>query len=451
MSRNVHRPLTTAVDLPSLVPAPTKSFLPKPSSTGRIFIVIVIVAVFAVLLFPFEIFSHALRTSDQYTNPLSFSRSRFIHLTDWSQDDNPLDLWEASWADHRLLAASPMGDFLPGALTKVTSLQNPTSCGNASFLLFDYRSSLGFGAVAKHIVVALHAALQTGRVLVLDEENVFYWTTGCPGSKNGRHECYFRPLSEKCSYKTVMRLVKDKTLPMLTIDGDSLPPDAPWPFVPHAREDTPDVVRFRQSKGPDLWFKSFLYGYELSDTVPGVIRDLLSDLPKQVHSKYLTPDTNARRVWLIALAYYFLRLNSDTARDVRSQMQFLLNTSRPVHDRFIGLPVRASDKCYGNSLGELGEMNCVTLAEAMLHAHMLALGETSVTKAIITSEDPAAITSEKIAEAQGNITFHEPFQVVLNTLDEVAGTGAPRKRISKASNAKLLKASLVTLHLQSQA
>ena len=115
------------------------------------------------------------------------------------------------------------------------------------------------------------------------------------------------------------------------------------------------------------------------------------------------------------------------------------------------MPIRASDKCYGNAINGPGEMACLPLATVMDHVHRIAFGHPHITYAIVTSEDATAITESKVTEAMANLTDSYRLAIVRNVGDKPPGSGSPRNRTADASNAVLLKSSLVTLHLQALA
>lgn len=361
-----------------------------------------------------------------------------------SSNTSLLDIWLKSWTDPSLLAISPMGDILPEILAVLDKRQNPPNCSEASFLVLDPSRRAGFGSVVKSVITGFHLAVRTNRVFLVDSRRPFFWTKGCDNiSREGQLECFFQAQSRKCSYKRVSELLHRGKLREVKVADQ---PDGFTPNIPTADAAEPNVAFLSRTRRSG--FNNQIYRFqEHSDFLVSIAPNISS----HARRRHLQTISSSRRVWTTALVYYLLRLRSTTARHIQSQLQKILKTDNPNYSQLLGLPIRASDKCKNNSFGSKGEMNCVSLSEIMDRVQRVAFAAPGITHAIVTSEDSSAITEEKIHAAQTEIHVKKPLQVIRNHLDVPPETGSVRMNKSIGTPADLLKASLVTMHLQSLA
>ncbi|PXF43213.1 hypothetical protein BWQ96_07042 [Gracilariopsis chorda] len=198
-------------------------------------------------------------------------------------------------------------------------------------------------------------------------------------------------------------------------------------------------------------FSDFLHSFPYQDDFVEQVKRLVPSAPLDV----LKPEAHARRLWLSAAAFYTTRLNNRVAARVRSEVEkALIANGRPGPPRLIGVPVRASDKCYDNRKHPgPGEMTCMTLEETADVVMRLALMQPELTHVIITSEDAGAISEDKVRDAFGGFPFRKPLHVVRYVEDVQPGTGHTNRVLKKLGKkqAQLLDSMLIVLHMQALA
>ncbi|PXF43214.1 hypothetical protein BWQ96_07043 [Gracilariopsis chorda] len=145
-----------------------------------------------------RVLPNATRVEPQFTTDFSF----IIH-------------WASAWDDYSALRDAPLGDILADLVEALDQHQNPVDCAKVSYLIFEYRTALGFGSQIRHIIAAFYTALQTDRVFVLSDGLSFYWANGCPDKANNRRFiCHFRPLSQTCPFSRVKKLIDGGRIPV---------------------------------------------------------------------------------------------------------------------------------------------------------------------------------------------------------------------------------------------
>ncbi|KAI0557606.1 hypothetical protein FGB62_285g012 [Gracilaria domingensis] len=209
-------------------------------------------------------------------------------------------------------------------------------------------------------------------------------------------------------------------------------------------------MRFSPKKMGQQEFRSFLHGFpHQGDFVKQVNRLLPS-----ASEDDLKPEAHARRLWLSAATFYITRLNKRSADRVRSGVEKALQESdRPGPPRLIGVPVRASDKCFGGDHPGPGEMACIALEDMGDAVMRLVLMQPELTHVIVTSEDASAISEDKVEKAFGHFPFRKGLHVVRYGEDVRPGTGNTNRVLKKlgVKQARLLDSMLVVLHLQALA
>lgn len=358
--------------------------------------------------------------------------------------------WEHQFENYTLLETSPTGQLLTDLMHGLHARQHVSNCSNSSFVIVSYSTSLGFGAYARHLMVILREAIRADRVMLLNHNVKLFWMKGCPNAPfEGNFECFFRPLSETCPSAVVQNLVANGTLTEVAMESSST-------HIPVANAHRPSVVHFDVSNMPQASFKSMLHGFKDKTDFS---EQLHSFAPLAVKKRLFEPHETSeasRRLWLVMSAWYLLRLNTETATDVSSVLlEIFVKTNVADFSSIIGIPLRASDKCFGdNTYPGPGEMECVSLAEVVTVAHRFAFAQATITHMIISSEDQNLITPSKVNSAQRNVTFRSrDLHVIRNPVDIPPGTGSTGRVLKKlhTNPAKLLRASLVTLHLQALA
>lgn len=365
------------------------------------------------------------------------------------------DTWQASFKDYSMLESSPMGDILPDVLNGMGKWQNPVNCSAASYFIFHYKTSYGFGAHVVHWVKLFHVALRTKRVFLFEDDHAQFWMSQCNDKeKDGRHECYFQTMSRTCPFIKVKELVREGALTRYDVDGPNMVDLEGLPVVPIADDRRPSAVFFSQPRLAYSAWQHMIDIYRYQKDFPEIIEDLVQDLKPEVARKYLEPLDNARRTWNSCASFYLTRLRDEIAADIRKKLEVLIQVPSFDMSRVIGLPLRGSDKCFGNKIEGPGEMSCVSLSKAMEEAHRIAYGQPMLTHIIITSEDRQAISVDRINDAQGKIPFHDPLMVIKNSFDDPPGTGNVWMRKGLKTNAtfgEMMESSLLSLHLQALA
>ncbi len=354
-----------------------------------------------------------------------------------------ISTWKQAFSNPKALSTAPLGAILAPAHEALNRIQNPTDCSTASFLLYSYSSSNGFGAVVKHLTTAFYTALRSGRIFVLDDTNQFYWAKGCLGG--ARFECFFLPLS-RCSPTEIRRLVEIGKLRQIDVNRESTKDEVGVPVIPPVDPTQPSVVRFSIPMGKS---KSLFYSLTNRNDSGDVLRSILEGTHIDDEQRpFLSPGRNAQRTLNTVLASYIVRLNHPTALRTGMTVAHVLNHYGILGNessRVIGVPVRGSDKCYKNTIDKTGEMRCVKPSIALNYARRVAIANPSLTHALLTSESANTIKGNfKANDDEGQWVS---LQVMRNFLDVPAGSGGRKKRRDK-SMAELLAASLVTLHLQ---
>eukprot|EP00178_Gracilaria_changii_P003000 TRINITY_DN14402_c0_g3_i1.p1 TRINITY_DN14402_c0_g3~~TRINITY_DN14402_c0_g3_i1.p1 ORF type:complete len:490 (+),score=80.37 TRINITY_DN14402_c0_g3_i1:1198-2667(+) len=358
--------------------------------------------------------------------------------------------WASAWNDYSVLRDAPLGQMLADLVQALHRHQNPADCASANFLIFEYNTALGFGAQIRHIAAAFYTAVQTDRVFVLSDRVPFYWANGCPReAHNRRFTCHFRALSETCPFSKVRRLIKSGAVRVVDADYSSMHNFA----RNNIATATPSALRLSQ-KTLGARFTHFLNSFAFQDDFAAQLKLLLPSVP--LH--HLQPHAHARRLWLSAAAFYVTRLNEHAAAHVRSGVERALNRSaKPGPSRLIGMPIRGSDKCFGDGAhAGPGEMTCVSLHDAVDAVMRLALMQPELTHVIVTSEDASAVSEHKLNEvfdAFDAFNFGRRLRVVRHEEDCQPGTGNTKLVLSKLGKkqAQLLDSMLIVLHLQALA
>lgn len=130
-------------------------------------------------------------------------------------------------------------------------------------------------------------------------------------------------------------------------------------------------------------YKAMLRGSTDVRNVDNVTRSVAGDVSERAMQRYVQASGSARRAWFTCLANYFLRANEATASEARPQLEEILGADNPDASHAIGVPIRPSGKCRGNSLGELGEMACWSLERIFNHVHHVAFGRPTISRAVI--------------------------------------------------------------------
>lgn len=211
-----------------------------------------------------------------------------------------------------------------------------------------------------------------------------------------------------------------------------------------AKRSSPSVVIFKYHHRKFRYLRRAL---AQSKDCEAIIRNLIQEpLSPEQESKIL-PERNARRSLQIVLATYIIRLNDPTTLRTASAMKKVLKRygiAARDHHKVIGVPIRKSDKCKAHESAPIGEMLCVNTTIALEHARRIAFAAPSITHVLLTSEDESAISSEYEKTGKGQFV---KLEIMRNFLDLLPESGGPNKRQDK-SNAQLLEAMLITLHLQ---
>jgi len=327
----------------------------------------------------------------------------------------------------------------------------------------------------RHHLPALHAALRAGRVLLLDPDPPFYWATGCPhgAAAEGRWECHFQPLSRTCPHAAVADLVAAGRLTASTV---AIPrywwSDA---LVPHATAaGAADVVTL--TPGRNRHFYHTLFPAVPGAAPRGLFATLLPDgatppaprgdggasgergaagtaPPAPAPLWAGLPPAAARRAWLVGAVHFLTRLHARAAADVRAVLASSALAACPAGECLVGVPLRASDKCYGAH----PEMVCVTLPAALDAAARLAFAQPTITGVVLTCEDAAAIAPAAVARALAAVApWAPPLAVHRNAADDAppgsgAGRPAARRDGSVPSVGEVAAAALGSLHLQAGA
>lgn len=357
--------------------------------------------------------------------------------------DSPLEQWRLSFENSELLRSAPLGAVLAPTYSALNKLQEPENCSTGSFLLYEYSSSLGFGAVVKHLTSAFYSAIRTNRTFVLDDSKQFYWAHGC--NIGPRFECFFRPLST-CSPALIRQLVREKKLIYHKIPENPRLDRYGVPVILAADTKKPSVVKW---PFPSSMNKNLFWSINSRGDATEVLRLLLphGTIDANTELRYLQPERNAQRTLNVVLATYIVRLNEITANRTACALNRLLkrnNLNGNDSLRVIGVPVRRSDKCFGNKFDQTGEMRCVNASVALDYARRVAVANPTITHVLLTSEDDHAITSG--VEKQATSGWFK-LRVMRNYLDVPPGSGGSGIRKDK-SMAELLQAMLITLHLQ---
>ncbi|GAB0497579.1 hypothetical protein MMPV_008914 [Pyropia vietnamensis] len=423
------------------------------------------------------------------------------------------DVWERSWTNASLLRSSPGGELLAATVAALDAWQNPANCSAASYLLYRYHSSTGFGAQVRHHLPALHAALRSRRVLLLDTRRPFYWALGgCPldAADDGRWTCFFQPLSRSCPPTVVAALVARGALSAVTVQpGKDVHPALVVPIAgaPGAADvvtlDTRRSDRFHRAlfvepggNATDLTRILLSPGEALrragSSLIPGGDAAANATAAATATAASLSwmdlPPAAVRRAWLVAAIHTLTRLNARTAAVIRSARSASpatavcavgtgvvaagtvgagIGASGSVGGCTVGVPLRGSDKCFrgrggrerrrGFRLGA-GEMQCVPLAAAVDAAARLAFSQPHIDRMLLTSEDPSAIAPDAVAAAVAPTAPWAPPLAIYRAAEDIPpGTGSKviARRTEAAWRTPTLAevglASLTTLHLQAAA
>lgn len=347
------------------------------------------------------------------------------------------DRWERAFIDPNEYLDSAMGEIITPIHHKLNKLLNPVDCSKSSFVVMEYGASVGFGAQLTELVAAFAASLLSNRILILNDSLQFLWADGCP--EGPYVQCYFQNFSS-CSLEAVRSHIKDGRFKHILFDPEN-EPYGETPDIPDADPSVPSVVSFEHGRN---FFTMTRDGSHLNRVLFHLIGDSMT---KETKHKFNTKRL-VQRASQISLSTYLTRLNSKTATYVRSTIENIMSFYKLDGDDFyklIGVPVRKSDKCYNNTIWEFGEMECVELRDAIESAGRIAFSSPSITYALVTSEDESVLNETKRHPERS--TFM-PLKIITNFLDLPPGSGRNKMRTDK-SKYELMKAMLVTLHLQS--
>jgi len=154
-----------------------------------------------------------------------------------------------------------------------------------------------------------------------------------------------------------------------------------------------------------------------------------------------------------AALVYFWRLQPWLAEAISDNVRASLPSGFEP-SRTVGMPVRASDKCKGHSIGGSagGEMSCTSVEDLMKLPERIRRDiDPNVDTIIFTSEDPSYV--EKVRQFNEALPEGQRWKMVFNVRDVMQGTGSA-SQVSKTRNTeqatkkKVIESALTSLHLQ---
>lgn len=359
----------------------------------------------------------------------NLSEPKIVTNDDHITINKSLSMWLESWNDFRVLDFSPSGPPLRKLVQAIDARQNPTKCANQKFLVFSLFRSAGFGSLIKSYIIGFHVALMYDRIFLPDPNEKFFWSQGCSTANlDGSLECFFQSLSRSCKAESIIAMTESGVLSSKVVTKR----DYLYKRGDQRLSSSAQVV-FMRGKNSMVTFKD-------DSEISSVVENLNSDIAASEYSVLARNGIDERRLYITALTYYFLRLNSGTASFIHSSLQKLLPTELH-HDNIIGVPVRASDKCDR-------EMKCEDLSKIIDISHRIAFSFPGINSLIVTSEKESMSKEQTIHNAQ-NKTGQKVLRLIRNTQDIHPESGTPCDECWKESPAIMLRSSLVTMHLQS--
>lgn len=379
----------------------------------------------AVIVFVFGFFQKV-RISSCLINSSLKSDEKGLHQLNI---DELLSMWSMVWKNPELLDKSPSGPPLRRMIEAIHIKQNPKDCSRSRFLVYSLSRKAGFGSLVKSYIIGFHLALKYNRTFLVDPFESFFWTRGCKNADlDGNLECFFRPLSEKCSAKEIFRLSSLGKLQMkVTTKRHFINRDGYMNLASDA-----NVILFRGREG--------LIYFPNDTDFNAIVLDLVSDISTEELFALSGKGIDSRRLYITALTYFFLRLNDHMATYVFDSLSKILGSELNFRS-MIGVPIRVSDKCNR-------EMKCEDTANIVDVAHRIAFSFPEISSIIITSESSNASSLEAIGNAQ-NKSNRPPLRVIRNNMDIYPETGRACLKCWNNTPAAMLQSSMVTLHLQS--
>mmetsp|Transcript_34576 Transcript_34576/g.58078 ORF Transcript_34576/g.58078 Transcript_34576/m.58078 type:complete len:517 (-) Transcript_34576:133-1683(-) len=398
------------------------------------------------------------RSHDRSPNNLKHGRGRLTR-SDWG-GGRGVRLGDGLDVDKRLLAPRnysegryPSVETWP-ALRRIWKHQNPPECGSSRFIVWPYpnpASTRNIGSIFTTLMRWLPMTMVKNRILIVDDRN---WSLAdCP-SKNS--ECYFEPVTN-CSIA----------------DLDPLKGSDQYHIIKHLGENLDKIEHVRVWQVPGTWWMEVpIKEADLQETLfwPGKSRQ------------------HGCRTWSASLNY-LMRPKPwvQEAMDAR-----LVGTFPADFDpsKAVGLPIRASDKCFQHKVGHSanGEKECLPLETYMDIADSIREYDPEVKFLLLSSEDEnvvkriVAMNAErgstvdqsmvdqstsgmvgfpplhfKLAAAanathKGN-NSKKPWMIVTNKGDTTSGSGSATYFVEQAKQGKVflstqMVSALSSLHFQ---
>ncbi|KAL3917106.1 MAG: hypothetical protein SGILL_004867 [Bacillariaceae sp.] len=359
--------------------------------------------------------------------------------------------------------------------------QNPPDvyefqCPDAKFLVMNV-SSLGFGAVLNTVVLfGILVSLRTDRVPIFwgEEKPWLLAPRECPhGSQD--FQCYFLPLSPCVPSKAeIYNATRYGT-------NDNKPQQRKLRQMMKLPDDiNDDRVVFVDIGMLPAQFRSLEVAADIGNIVIETSRELMqawwanrnkcdgTDTLSSAENIQLNRSVSTiekalaliddriqrnetiERIGFEAVHVYMLRPNPRYSRILEQETTDFLDDLDGNFEQAVGLPIRGSDKCIGESTCLSFETYMDLAKDHYIHHASLPSSpfnprkiSTVSPRLVITTEDPNVF--RKSVAYRNNTRF--PFDIVLNENDNLQGTGKPTRGESFDGNATMVS-SLVSLAMQ---
>jgi len=280
--------------------------------------------------------------------------------------------------------------------------QHPQNCSKMKFIVWKFppkSSSRNIGSIYTNAMRWLPQAMVHDRILIFDDRD---WSLAdCP-SKNS--ECYFEPITN-CSIK----------------DLDSVPPSERFQIKDLTKAGVTRLVHAHRNtriwKAPASWWMH-------EDTLK--------------LEAWFWPAKSLQhgcRTWSAAI-YFMLRPKQWVQKAVDAR---LAGSFPPDFDptRTVGMPIRASDKCFGHRVRNSapGERQCLPPEKFWAVAEKIREYDPTVDTVLLSSEDRSWVAKlTQLAAASA-----KKWRVVTNKGDHMAGSGSATyfQQLSKKGNFSL--------------
>jgi hypothetical protein len=318
------------------------------------------------------------------------------------------------------------------ATRRIWQNQHPKDCSQAKFIVWrfpDKESTRNFGSIYIDVLNWMFLAIDKGRVLILDDRD---WSLGDCALKSS--ECYFKAITH-CKIENVMGLPSEQRFLITELSNEA-----------YIKLETDNQKQKRVWIAPDSWSMEMDVTKKRAILWPSITPRPLCHSQTAILQYLLQPQDWVKRAIEAKLAGVF-PIDFDPSRT-------------------IGLPIRASDKCRGHSIGDSagGEHDCkeVGIEEAMRLVDEIHAFDPTVDTLILTSEDPATIQrgtqlASQHAGAWPLSAGGKGLRVLTNRGDAMQGSGSATFLVEKAkadnstSVADQVVSALSSLHLQLRA